>query len=334
MSSTKEKISGCLNITFSTNFARLTWATVLHLGGIVLTVINLAVTTATPKEALSWARFDLQETSQRDARWNMGLLKFQSCGTTVTAGYDAGCHYHDIGEILNPEGNLLEAGRGVITACTFAMLFALFSVIILWLWIAGKADKLKFPRILLQISNFLSLTLYIVAVSTFYKLSYNNMQFLYTVVGANQQHPRSLMPGYAIAILIVVIVMSFFAWGFTFWRVCRPNKNEPVREKKPKAQKTKDVDSEVATSTSALDTAKAQQVAEQSVEGQADEPGSYENPSSPSNGGAYGGSYGGGAYGNAGGAYSSNDGGSYGNSSSAYGNSGGAYSQKESAYGY
>jgi len=322
----KEAFFGCLAIVFSSNLARLVWATALHILGIVLTVINLAIATSSPKEALSWARFDLDHQSGR-CHYNMGLLKLQQCCES------SGCVTETIESIRNPDGNFLEAGRGVIAADTFAMVFGLISVIILWLWIADKADKLRFPRIILQISNFLSLTLYIVAISTYYKLSYNQIKNVIALDTENTS--RNIAPGYAIAIGIVVIVCSFFAWAFTFWRVCRPNKNEPAREKKVKTPKATDLPA--ASSTSALDTAKAQQQQDADVEGQA-EPGEYEAPASSR--GGYGGNYGG-AYSN-GNAYSNNDNSSYGNnesayggnSNSAYGNSGGAYSQKESAYGY
>ena len=96
------------------------------------------------------------------------------------------------------------AGKGDIAAATFAMLFGLLAIFILHFhttlnnW--GRCAKLPYPRVLLLLSSFLSLTLYIVVVATYYSKCINQLQdvYYYCSQGSNNNKLDDVNPGYAI----------------------------------------------------------------------------------------------------------------------------------------
>ena len=102
------------------------------------------------------------------------------------------------------------------------MLFGILSVVFLHYHTTCKdrCCRLPFPRIFLWVWNFLSLCLYITAIATWYRGCPNQFG---TCIG-----PYDITAGYCIATAIVCVVMSFFAWLFSFWRSCWPNKDEPA----------------------------------------------------------------------------------------------------------
>ena len=235
-------------------------------------------------------------------------------------------------------GDCSTAGKSVIAAATFAMLFGILSVIFIHLYTTCKDRcRFPFPRIFLLVSNFLSLCLYITVVATWYSKCQNEFNDCNTDFGSFS----GVTPGYCIATAIVCIVMSFFAWAYSFWRTCWPNKDEPAEAKSSGGYGAQASASDLGAGAASPAAAKAPYTAaETPTAGGGGSRGGY------SNGGGGGGAYGGGqtygnddddggsgpAYGGGGGGYGGSYGGAYG------GSGGGAYggnsSKQQSAYGY
>ena len=226
-------------------------------------------------------------------------------------------------------------GQGVITAATFAMLFGLLAIFFLHVDIVGKqicGRRVPFPRVLLNLFSFLSLTLYIVTVATWYNQCYNTISDIEWPAGS-ENYATNITAGYAIATSIAGIVFSFFAWCLSFWRTCSPNKNEPARVPKVKAPRAVDMPAVAGPgpmSPGGSTVPYTQQASASNLGRVADEEaGSTYGGSS----GAYGGAY---SNGNASNESYSNDTTAGGYTSGGYGAGGSGYgsNKQESAYGY
>ena len=208
------------------------------------------------------------------------------------------------------------------------MLFGLLSIIFLHIYTSFRQwckCTLPFPRVFIALWSFLSLTLYIVVVATWYSQCHNSIEDArWTYNDGSPQSAEDVRPGYAIALAILIIVFSFLGWLFNFSRTCFPNKNEPVGGSTAYNRQT---------STSNLGGLAAQP--EGQTYGGDSAADTYSAPSG-GGGGGYGGSYGG-AYGNGNsGGYGGSGGGGAGGGGGyggAYGGSGGGYGGNQSAYG-
>ena len=332
------------------NKCRIISSDSLHVLAIVIMVITLALGATKPKSAFSWTKFTSPTTPDvGSADWEVGLLDW-----TVCAAAPLGCTSGSPSDVLKvgsgeAGSKCLAAGQGVIAAATFAMLFGLLSVLLLHYIVSFKERfRIPFPRIVITITSFLSLCLYIVVVATWYEKCHNlfssgDYTFCYgacpTDGSTGYGQPGSLAPGYCVATAIVCVVLSFLAWGVAFWRMCRPGKDEPTSPKASAATSGSGYASQASSSDLG--------VTSPSAAGGSYKAASSPAASAPSSGRGYGGSYGNGnAYSNnddeaegsapSGGGYSSGGyggGGSYGNSAyggSSYGNT----KKQESAYGY
>ena len=243
-----------------------------------------------------------------------------------------GCSY------LDDVTHCKTGGQGVITAATFAMLFGLLAMFFLHVDVAGKqlcGKAIRFPRTFLFLFDFLSLTLYIVTVATWYNQCYNRLSGFYLTVNGSTSNSNGLTIGYAVATAIAAIVFEFLAWVFAFWRTCSPNKNEAVRA--PASGSASGIDAPAVLSPTGSSVPYTQQASSSNLgkaaideqpEGNAYGGSSYGNGNAYSNGSA-------GAYGGNDDAYS-NDATAGGYTSGGYGAGGGAYTsnKQESAYGY
>ena len=264
---------------------------------------------------------------------NFGLLKVSWCYVDVPS---SPCTTNSMSEAVGQSDlQCVKAGQGVIAAATFAMLFGLLSIIFLHIHTSFKQwcnCRVPMPRLFIALWSFLSLTLYIVAVATWYSQCHNELQDQPWIFPDTKKTAtaESVTPGYAIALAVLVVVLSFLGWLFNFSRTCFPNKSEQV---------TGSTEYNRQSSTSnlgggGLSVQAEGQKSNGDSETYGDEPagGGYTAPS----GGGYGGSYGvsGGGYGGGGGAYGGSSGGYGGSYGGAYGGSGGAYGGgNQSAYG-
>jgi len=252
-----------------------------------------------------------------------GLLQWQIC-------YSGYCYTGDPtspGDICSVASNCVAAGKGLIAAATFAMVFAAISICLLHYFTTFKERfRIPFPRILLLISNFLSLCLYIVVVATWYEKCQNQL----TGSGNCISGLSDIQPGYAVATAIVCVVLSFFAWVFSFWRSCRPNRNEPTTTNEEATSRyvhqSSAADLGTSSSSPKPTTKKSSPAAATSGGGYSNGGNSASNDEDEETAGGPGG-YGGGGYG---GSY----GGSYGNSSYGGSSYGGSTAKQQSAYGY
>ena len=217
------------------DMSRGIWFIVLLSTCMVLTIGNLAVTTQNPSSSLSWTHFDIEFDEKVDCpntnnrfyvftTYQLGLQAVESCFTTSCASGTLLCQTRSYSGTWSG-GSLADCnsiGTSMIASYTFALVFSLAGVIVTAL---GFCIKIPIGRLLTFAFGIIYLALYIQPLAYWYNSCENQIPdyTIYNLADASiNSTADDTAPGYAVALAILVVVLSFITVIVNIIRCFRP----------------------------------------------------------------------------------------------------------------